>query len=243
MKKIHETTNYDLFKLNPANAEIKSEHVDRLKASIKLKNMLHLRPILVNAGMEIIDGQHRFTAAKALNLPVFYEVDQGLTEDDMALLNSNSRTWGLSDFVHHFKNRGKVDYQKLEDFCKKNSLKLTTATYLLGQQSGKISSSIKSGTYKFASKDAADKAEQKLLMFETVANLIRHQSLMVPSFIKGSGFFKGNIAIFSHENFRLDIYLKKIELHIDKIQKRADPTGYYHMLKDIYNWKNQNPLD
>mgnify|MGYP001604126207 FL=1 len=102
MSEIHETKNYSIFKLNAANAVIKKEHVDRLKASIKLKNMLHLRPILVNSEMEIIDGQHRFTAAKELNVAVFYEMDSSLNEDDMALLNSNSRTWSNSDFVHHF---------------------------------------------------------------------------------------------------------------------------------------------
>lgn len=243
MSEIHETKNYSIFKLNAANAVIKKEHVDRLKASIKLKNMLHLRPILVNSEMEIIDGQHRFTAAKELNVAVFYEMDSSLNEDDMALLNSNSRTWSNSDFVHHFQNRGKKDYQMLNDFCKKHELVMTQALHILGQQGGRSAGGIKSGMYKFPGKEIIEKAEQHLWMLGAVQEAIRNKSLSAPAFISKIGFFRGCMAIFAHENFSLDLFIKKIELHIDKIQKRADATGYYNMLKDIYNWKNSHPLE
>jgi hypothetical protein len=205
--------------------------------------MLHLRPILVNSEMEIIDGQHRFTAAKELNIPIFYEKDINLNEDDMALLNSNSRTWASSDFVHHFQNRGKKDYQMLAEFSKKNELLMTQALHILGQQGGTAAGGIKSGTYKFPGKEIVEKAEQKLWMLKAVQEIIHTKSLNKPNFTNKVGFFRGSLAIFSHENFILDVFIKKIELHIDKIQKRADATGYYQMLKDIYNWKNSNPLE
>jgi len=52
------------------NRDIKPSKVNKLMKSISDNNALHLRPILVDTDYNIIDGQTRYKAAKALGLPI-----------------------------------------------------------------------------------------------------------------------------------------------------------------------------
>ena len=96
------TRNYELFKKHPSNTPINETIVNKLVSSIEQKNMLMLKPILVNEKMEVLDGQHRLEAAKKLSLPVYYIVQKDAQDMDMVLLNANQRTWKLADYHNFF---------------------------------------------------------------------------------------------------------------------------------------------
>ena len=87
-----ETTDYKRFKFLINNRQTARNHINRLKDAItKNPDILSVQPILVNEKMEIIDGQHRFTAASELGLPIHYTVVKGLdisTARDMNVLIS-----------------------------------------------------------------------------------------------------------------------------------------------------------
>ena len=53
---ILKTKDYDLFKEINSNREVDQRHVRSLVAAIEQKNLLHVNPIVCNAGMEVIDG-------------------------------------------------------------------------------------------------------------------------------------------------------------------------------------------
>ena len=56
------TTDYAKFKTLQGNRDVNKLHVSRLKESFKTAYLLS--PIVVNQYYEIIDGQHRYEAAK-----------------------------------------------------------------------------------------------------------------------------------------------------------------------------------
>jgi hypothetical protein len=72
---IKTTSDYKSFKIIEWNREINKQNLDKLITLNKEKFQLHLFPILVNENMEIIDGQHRFSASKVLGSPVYYLVN------------------------------------------------------------------------------------------------------------------------------------------------------------------------
>lgn len=80
------TKNYDVFTMHASNREINILNIKKIKASLCARNMLHLRPIVVNKKMEIKDGQHRFLAAKELGLEIFYQIDDDGEDYDIVLL-------------------------------------------------------------------------------------------------------------------------------------------------------------
>ena len=78
---IYETYDYDKFSLLKSNRPVNKAHVIRLVESMDEEYLLS--PITTNEKFQIIDGQHRFTAAKEKGLPIRYIIAQGYGDDHM----------------------------------------------------------------------------------------------------------------------------------------------------------------
>src|SRR5271157_6057712 len=117
---ILETTDYEIFKKVTGNREIDPAHVCRLATSIEKKNMLNVRPIIVNERMEIVDGQNRLEAAKLLGCTVYYLILKGADYEEVALLNSNQKNWAQSDYLKMYAKQGYPHYKRLLGFVHKH---------------------------------------------------------------------------------------------------------------------------
>jgi len=108
------TSDYDKFTILNGNRGINQMHVRNLRKSFQ--NSYLLCPILVNEKFEIIDGQHRFLAAKELNYPIFYiqVVDYGLEE--VKTLNTNAINWQKEDYLAAYCDLGFEEYIKFRKF-------------------------------------------------------------------------------------------------------------------------------
>lgn len=109
--KIYETTDYDLFKKLPDNRDVLSGRVNKLIASISERYILN--PIAVNEKWEIIDGQGRFEARKALGLPIHFYIVSGASSDDCRRLNKYNTKWEALDFAKSWASAGKQAYVRL----------------------------------------------------------------------------------------------------------------------------------
>lgn len=121
------TTDYDRFVPIMSNRELDKRHVMNLQRSIKARNLLMVRPIIVNENMEVIDGQHRLAAAQMINEPVYYLQVKGLTQQDLAVLNTHQKNWSVMDFVNFYTLQGVPEYKKLSRLCNKYALIKPTA--------------------------------------------------------------------------------------------------------------------
>lgn len=116
------TTDYDRFVPIMSNRELDKRHVMNLQRSIKQRNLLMVRPIIVNENMEVIDGQHRLAAAQMIDEPVYYLQVKGLTQQDLAVLNTHQKNWSVMDFVNFYTLQGVAEYKKLSRLCNKYPL-------------------------------------------------------------------------------------------------------------------------
>lgn len=116
------TTDYDCFVPIMSNRELDKRHVMNLQRSIKQRNLLMVRPIIVNENMEVIDGQHRLAAAQMIDEPVYYLQVKGLTQQDLAVLNTHQKNWSVMDFVNFYTLQGVPEYKKLSRLCNKYPL-------------------------------------------------------------------------------------------------------------------------
>ena len=117
MKKIADvfvTTDYSMFKLIKGNRVVSLAHVERLKMSFQKKYLFS--PIIVNSRNEIIDGQHRYMAAKALKLPIHYMIQDGYGIEEIKILNTNSKNWKAEDFLTAYCDMGYPEYLKFKQF-------------------------------------------------------------------------------------------------------------------------------
>jgi hypothetical protein len=117
---VYKSTNYGLFETQSGNRKLNDANFKRLKKSINEKdggtNLLHASPIIVNENMEIIDGQHRFWAAKELGLEVYYIVVRGCGLEETRILNQVSKKWDADDFLNAYCELGNENYEDYKTF-------------------------------------------------------------------------------------------------------------------------------
>ena len=110
--KINETNDYSKFSFFDSNREIKIPHVKKL--ILLFKHKLLDVPIKVDEELRLLDGQHTFFARMILGRPILYYISKDIKEDDIPMLNSNSKPWAWNDFLHSFVKRGNPNYIKYE---------------------------------------------------------------------------------------------------------------------------------
>lgn len=115
--KIYQTNNYAIFSFITGNREINEAKVKALVTEIR-KNGL-LLPILVNEKMQIIDGQHRFSACKILRAPVTYFIRNKANIEMAANMNVAGSNWSLHDWINKYAEDGNDDYIYLRNWIKK----------------------------------------------------------------------------------------------------------------------------
>lgn len=132
--KIERTTDYRCFKSIVSNREVNKLHVRKLAQSIQRKNLLHIRPVICNNKMEVIDGQHRIAACSLINEPVYYICVDNLTKDDIALLNTAQKNWTMLDFINFYTIEGRPEFRAFSRLLNRFSeMKVTTLLRMCGE--------------------------------------------------------------------------------------------------------------
>ena len=108
VNQVYETTDYSIFRPHKRNRNVvtRRDMLQQAKEGI-------ISPIIVNGEMIIIDGQNRLHHSMLVGAPVKYIIDESLTVDDIARMNTNQEKWMLIDWIESFANEGREDYEKL----------------------------------------------------------------------------------------------------------------------------------
>lgn len=150
--KINTSTDYDQFKHFESNRKVMESHVDTLFNDPEFPEKIPTHPIVVNADLYIIDGQHRFHACRRLGIPIYYVIDPNGVESDVIRLNTQMRVWKTIDYLRHYAQT--IDSYKffLEIMEKFSSLSITIhLTLITGVTHGsshRVHQLIKKGEFK-----------------------------------------------------------------------------------------------
>lgn len=236
---IHMTKDYDMFVILNENRIIKKHKVNDLIERIKTKNMLAAHPIKVNHKMEVMDGQHRLTAARALGVTIYYQITSQITPDDIADINSSTLAWKWADYLHFHKSKGRKDYIYLEKFLEHyDFLKIKHAVGLLSGYTTNPGSTLgdkfKSGEFKAEYVTHAEKVIKMILTFD---EYVKHT-------LTSQGMMNAISRLALIEEFDFKRMVSKLEYLSPKIRKSSDIQGYLDMFEDVYNngAKNKNYL-
>lgn len=146
---IQSTRTYGKFKLHQKNRKINFAKVEKLAAAIDKNNLLPIYPIVVNKKFEILDGQHRFEAAKSVKAELFYLIsDNNYGIENVADSNNFQSHWKLEDYINYYAVDGREPYLKLIELAKKYKAQITYVANIHGI--AKITQQIKDGTYDFS---------------------------------------------------------------------------------------------
>lgn len=150
------TTDYDSMIFYDFNRKIDSVHLRRLIQSITRKNLLYLSPVLLSDKMEVIDGQHRIEAAKALKVPIYYIVANDFDHEDIIALNNAKKTWTTEDFFNFFYIKGERAFQITKDLMDKHNISLYTSLIVLSGNGKMNLKELRGGVIDVSQSSAAD---------------------------------------------------------------------------------------
>jgi ParB-like nuclease domain len=241
--KTQSTTEYSIFKFRDDNRDKKHgqldlHHIDKIMESIKSKNLLHIRPIIVNSDMEVIDGQNRLEAAKRLNVPIFYQIHSDILGEDMIAMNI-AKPWTPYDFLNYFCKNGYEEYIKLNDFLKTKRLTLKVilqVTLVIGKQAAH---DFKTGKYVFDDEKFGNHTDT---CWEFIDLLKKIKGYQATYFTSTARFWRALIELVAHEDFIYEILDNNSRRMIDRIGQRNSYKEYISMLEHIYNYRNTKKI-
>lgn len=231
--KIQSTTNYSRFKFMDGNRIVNNARVKKLVRSIKRKDMLAQFPIVCmknDVGLYIMDGQHRYTAAKQLGKPIHFVETKGLSIADVASTNSAQRGWSPSDFVASYATLGNQDYITLRDFVAEHGLPVTFVAAMLAgrtlERGGNISAHIINGTFHVTTLHFANR----------VAGALRGIAPFFPA-SKDRSFVIAIARLLEVKAFSITRFIQRLETQTTKLVKCASWDQYVDLVEEIYNYR------
>lgn len=226
---IFKTLSYDRYKINSLQRKIREPHVKELMESMRTHGFLTNKPISVNEKNEIIDGHHRYLAAKNLGFPILVQVCKGLTETDIITANQLQDNWDKHDFTNTYATLGNTNYIALRDFMiKYPKFKITQSLILLMNEPNAHpkTKEFQSGKFKVAN---VKKAEEYALKIETLANYFpkAYQGKFISALLCCETRCKG---------FSFSEFVEKLSKFPDKLTPSISTKGYLEKFEEVYNY-------
>lgn len=235
---IKSTTDYSMFKMREDNrVKICKRHIEKLKTSIKMRNLLQFTPITVNKDMEVMDGQHRLVSAQELGVPIYYKIVEDLTGHDIIRLNV-SKSWASMDYLHYYVKNDYCEYKKLQEFMKKSDLPIKVALTLTMSNTEKSYAAFREGNYKFID-------ENLVTVLEICRGTIDYLRRMngSHSYLSSAKFWRCLVKLVQHSEFNLKRWEKNISKFTHKFCSKATSADYDRLLMEVHNYRNQNKID
>lgn len=248
VNQVNQTNDYNLFKSLKGNRSVNKLHVQRLKESFKGDYLMS--PIIVNQSYEIIDGQHRFNAAKDLNLPVNFIICNDYSLAEVQILNTNMKNWKKEDYLNAFCDLKHPEYLKFRNFMRQFPAFGISASeaILTGQLSVKQGtdsslefSNSKSGRYTIKYFEQGDLVISDMEYSKECAEKI----MMIKPYYEGFNrisFVRSMLGIFRIENYNHSQLLDRLKSSPTALQHCANVTQYKLLIEDIYNFRSREKV-
>jgi hypothetical protein len=248
INQVIQTDNYDLFKTLAGNRHIFKLHVNRLKESFKTAYLLS--PIIVNQNYEIIDGQHRYEAAKLLNLPINFIIcnDYGLKE--VQILNTNMKNWKKEDYLNAYCDLKYPEYLVFRNFMRKYKdfgikvceiILTNRSSQTQGTDTNREFSESKSGRYTIKYFEEGD------LLIQDINKSIKEAEkiMMIKPYYDGfnrPAFVAAMHAIFKIPEYSHSKFIERLKSNPTRMQHCSNITQYKLLIEDIYNFRTREKV-
>ena len=251
INQVNSTNDYSKFKTLQGNRNVNNLHVRRLRESFK--DAYLLAPIIVNQNFEIIDGQHRFEAAKQMKLPINFIICNNYSLKEVQLLNTNMKNWKKEDYLNAFCDLGYPEYLKFREFLQEfPELGLVNCQALVSgylNVSGTKTENLKKSEFdsNFFNTVAIRYFEEGNLKFVNYEKSVENAKklMMIKPYYDGFNrrtFVIAMLGIFRVEHYNHSKFLGRLAANPTLLQHCANVTQYKLMIEDIYNYRSREKV-
>ncbi len=232
---IHMTKDYSLFKKLDTNRDLNMEHLDRLTESMRRGYLIC--PIIVNDKFEIIDGQHRFTAAQNLGLPIYFFIVNGYGMQEVKVLNTTIQKWTKRNFLESFVKMGVEPYVQMDNFMRTYpdfTISVTEAILI-----------DKTNPYNHSAHHDRQAFEDGRLQISNIdrSREIAEKLMMIKSYYAGfnrRSFVSAMMHVFRTKDYDHNWFIQQLERRPNALQDRMNIDEYRLLIEEVYNHKNNN---
>ncbi len=220
------------FSIKNRDVDLKKSKAKKLRQSLKEHGWIPSFPMTVykngNDKFTILDGQHRFSIARELGMPVKYVVvDQ---EFDISQINNTQDTWKLKDYLTRWQRAGKKNYFEIEEFMEIHpNVSLSMTIDLLSGSTGSgihIKNKFKEGKMDITSRSRG--------MAYKIANAFE-SIIEVDKDAKHNNLLKALYKCFHVDSFDSQRLIEQCEKNPAMIQPYSKTEDWLDLLQEIYN--------
>ena len=228
---IYKTFDYSLFKSIDGNRTKNLLHINKLKKSMSVNYLFTI--IIVNEKYEIIDGQHRFDAIQQLGLPVYFIICEGYGLKEVHIINQNSKTWNMDDFLNGYCDLGYADYLIYRKFKNDYNLGHNEALVLLSDVSkGGKNACFFEGIFKVKNIKDARKNIDTILLVQPYYEGCKRRS-----------FIFAMISLFKNPKFDMNEFLGKLKQQPTALMDLPTTSAYVELIEEIYNYRRRDKIN
>lgn len=233
---LRETSNYSCFVYNSEQRPVDVNHVKDIMDSMKTFGFLPSKPVQTyqdGKRFVIIDGHHRFIAAKNLGIPVIYIAEPKSHSESMAAVNGLQKTWQLKNYLSQYVKRGWPDYKELNEyhslgFSIQQAGKMLAGLAASGYGGGRVSKSIRDGSFKVVSREK----------IEVIATFLRENAAKNKAF-QTTNFITAFELCLRVSDFDHTQLTHKLSCNHKAIARTATVDQMLDQLEEVYNYRQQ----
>lgn len=239
-EKLQKSSRYQDFLFSETNRQVdnNSNHFKRLLKSMEKYGFLPAYPIHVQSRgsrFEIVDGQHRYEAAKTLGLPVYFVIYNN-GELNIPEINAGQGAWSLMDYLKSYAQQGYADYAELVEFSLKYKIPTTIAARLLqgciGSDGTKQSNSLKDGNFKVKSRTTAESVASAVVAVRDINKHVGGHNLFITAISR----------CMAVKDFDVNVFVEKCRKCPGKLIVHPNLIAFNRMIDEIYNYQSKRPI-
>lgn len=237
---VQTTTDYAKFKNLAGNRDVNPLHVNRLSNSFREEYLLS--PIIVNERLEIIDGQHRFTAAQANDLPINYIIVHGYRLPQVQRLNTGTSNWRKVDYLRSYADLGVLPYVQMRRFMEEfPHLGIAASECLLTQNGSGANNKgaeaggrgkkrhFQEGTLEIIDLEFAYEAAAKIVKMEGAYDGYNRTT-----------FVRAVSSLMQKPIFDVDYFIEKLDRYSSMFGHRQSIGEYIVLIEEVYNYRKRD---
>lgn len=224
---IFKTKDYDKFSFLKENRRINARNYSQLVNSMKEEQLVI--PVTVNGNMQIIDGQHRFTACKELGLPVYYYMEEDYGIEQVQRANMVGTNWNKKDFLNMFIAQQKEVYIEFMGLIERYGISINNLIKLFAkvqkETQSRLGKDFESGRFTLKGSDVA------------VDFLIALEDFDFFDDYKSVSFVTAFIDLYFHPDYNHETMRNRLVRRSSAFEKQGNAGDYLSMLtRDVYSF-------